>query len=44
LGGGSQDFLKAVADFFVKSGNIPKARSSYESAVVTSGLESVAKM
>lgn len=44
LGGGSQDFLKAVADFFVKSGNIPKARSSYESAVVTSGLKSAAKM
>ena len=33
LGGGSQAFLKAVADFFVETGNIPSARETYEGAV-----------
>lgn len=41
LGGGSQKFLKEVADFFVETGNIPSARESYESAVNTSGLQSL---
>ena len=41
LGGGSQKFLKEVADFFVETGNIPSARDSYESAVNTSGLQSL---
>lgn len=38
LGGGSQKFLKEVADFFVTTGNIPAARDSYDSAVNTAGL------
>jgi len=33
LGGGSQKFIKEVADFFVSTGNIPAARDSYDSAV-----------
>ena len=35
LGGGTQTFLKEVADFFVSTKNIPKARASYDSAVNT---------
>lgn len=33
LGGGTQKFLKEVADFFVSTKNIPKARASYDGAV-----------
>ncbi len=33
LGGGTQSFLLEVAEFFVETGNIDQARSSYESAV-----------
>lgn len=44
LGGGSQTFLKEVADFFVDTGNIPSARDSYDGAVNTDGLKSVAGM
>ncbi len=33
LGGGTQAFLKEVADFFVSTGNIPSARETYEGAV-----------
>ncbi|MEM1400607.1 MAG: ABC transporter substrate-binding protein [Pseudomonadota bacterium] len=38
LGGGTQAFLKEVADFFVEQGQIPASRDSYESAVDTSHL------
>ena len=33
LGGGSQEFMKGVADVFVEAGSIDKARSSYDGAV-----------
>lgn len=33
LGGGTQRFLKEVADFFVEQDQIPEARDSYEDAV-----------
>ncbi|MDD9910391.1 MAG: ABC transporter substrate-binding protein [Ahrensia sp.] len=38
LGGGSQTFLKEVADFFVSTGNIPESRDDYASAVNTEPL------
>ena len=44
LGGGTQKFLKQVADFFVAQGTIPKARDSYDSSVDTSYLKAAAKM
>ena len=44
LGGGSQTFLKEVADFFVATGNIPSARESYESAVNAGPLQSAQGM
>lgn len=44
LGGGTQQFLKAVADFFVEQGTIPKARDNYNSAVDSSYLEAAAKL
>jgi len=44
LGGGSQIFLKEVADFFVETGNIPGARASYDGAVDTSALKAVSGM
>jgi len=44
LGGGSQTFLKEVADFFVSTGNIPAARDTYEGAIDASHLKSVSGM
>ncbi|MFB0952241.1 MAG: hypothetical protein QMB02_05660, partial [Rhodospirillales bacterium] len=44
LGGGTQKFLKEVADFFVKQGTIDKARPSYDNAVDASYLAAAAKM
>ena len=44
LGGGTQKFLKEVADFFVEQGTIPKARDNYDSAVDTSYLKAASKM
>lgn len=44
LGGGTQKFLKEVADFFVEQGTIDSARDSYESAVDASYLEAASKM
>jgi len=44
LGGGTQNFLKAVGDFFVEQNTIPKARDSYDSAVDRSYLEAAAKL
>ena len=41
LGGGTQDFLLEVANFFVETGNIPSARDSYEGAVNTGPLQMV---
>ncbi|MGR3572201.1 taurine ABC transporter substrate-binding protein [Brevirhabdus sp.] len=41
LGGGTQKFLKEVADFFVETGNIPSARDSYDTAVDTAPLKSL---
>jgi len=41
LGGGTQDFLLEVANFFVETGNIPSARESYEGAVNTGPLQMV---
>ena len=38
LGGGTQEFLLEVANFFVETGNIDAARDSYESAVNTGPL------
>ncbi len=43
LGGGTQKFLKEVADFFVAQGIIPKARKNYNDAVDASYLKAVAK-
>lgn len=44
LGGGTQKFLKAVGDFFVAQGTIPKARENYNNAVDSSYLEAAAKL
>jgi len=44
LGGGTQQFLKAVGDFFVEQNTIPKARDDYDSAVDLSYLEAAAKL
>lgn len=44
LGGGSQTFLKEVADFFVSTKNIPEARDSYDSAVNTEPLKAAQGM
>ncbi len=41
LGGGTQQFLKEVADFFVAQGIIPKARKNYNDAVDSSYLEAI---
>ncbi len=43
LGGGTQKFLKEVADFFVTQGVIPKARKNYNDAVDASYLKAAAK-
>lgn len=40
LGGGSQVFMKGVADVFVEAGDIPQARGDYSSAVNTGPLSS----
>lgn len=42
LGGGSQTFLKEVADFFKETGNIPAARDTYEGAVDASYIKAAA--
>lgn len=39
LGGGSQEFMKGVADVFVSAGSIPAALDSYEGVVNTGPLE-----
>ena len=44
LGGGTQKFLKEVADFFKAQGNIPSARDTYEGAVNAGPLQSVKQM
>jgi len=44
LGGGTQKFLKEVADFFVAQGIIPKARKNYDDAVDASYLEAASKL
>ena len=44
LGGGTQKFLKEVADFFVEQGTIPKARPSYDNAVDASYLRAASRM
>ena len=44
LGGGTQAFLKEVADFFVVQEEIPSSRDTYEGAVSTAGLMSVSEM
>lgn len=44
LGGGTQKFLKEVADFFVAQGIIPKARKSYADAVDSSYLEAASQL
>ena len=44
LGGNTQKFLKAVGDFFVEQGTIPKAREHYDDAVDTSYLEAAAAL
>jgi len=33
LGGGSQEFMKGVADVFLEAGSIDKVRASYDGAV-----------
>ncbi|MEP3047130.1 MAG: ABC transporter substrate-binding protein [Roseibium sp.] len=38
LGGGSQEFMKGVAQVFVDAGSIPSARDSYDGAVNTGPL------
>jgi taurine transport system substrate-binding protein len=44
LGGGTQTFVKQVADFFKAQGNIPSARDSYDSAINTGPLKSASGM
>lgn len=44
LGGGTQKFLKEVADFFVTQGTIPEARADYTNAVDSSYLKAAAQM
>ena len=44
LGGGSQAFMKGVADVFVKAGSIDKALPTYENAVNTGPLTAAASM
>ena len=44
MGGGVQANLKDVADFFVKTGNIPKGRDSYDDAVNAGPLMAVKGM
>ena len=44
LGGDTQNFLKEVANFFVKQGTIPKALGNYDSAVDSSYLEAASKL
>mgnify|MGYP002525228849 CR=1 FL=1 len=44
LGGGTQTFLKEVADFFVEQGTIPSALDDYSDAVDASYLEAASKM
>lgn len=39
LGGDTQKFLKAVGDFFVEQGAMPRARESYDSAIDTRYLK-----
>ena len=44
LSGGTQAFLKGVADFFKEQGNIPSARDTYDGAVNAASLESASQM
>lgn len=44
LGGGVQAYVKGVADFFVSTGNIPRALDSYDAAVDPSFLEAASKL
>ena len=44
LGGGAQEFMKGVADVFVKAGSIDAALDSYENAVNIAPLQSAADM
>lgn len=44
LGGGTQSFLKEVADFFVAQGTFPKARDNYDGAVNASYIEAASKL
>ena len=44
LGGGSQEFMKGVADVFVQAGSIDAALESYENAVNTGPLAAAAAM
>jgi len=43
LGGGTQQFLKAVGDFFVEQGTIPSALDDYTDAVDSSYLQATMK-
>lgn len=44
MAGGTQTFLKEVADFFKEQGNIPAARDTYDGAVNAAPLEAASKM
>ena len=44
LGGGSQEFMKGVAQVFLDAGSIPKARDTYDGAVNTGPLSSASSM
>ncbi|WP_444667671.1 taurine ABC transporter substrate-binding protein [Cereibacter changlensis] len=44
LGGGSQEFMKGVAEVFVTAGSIPAALDSYEGVVNTAPLEAAKGM
>ncbi|MGY6410302.1 MAG: taurine ABC transporter substrate-binding protein [Alkalilacustris sp.] len=44
MGGGLQDFLKGVADFFAASGNLPAALDSYDGVVNASFMEMASEM
>ncbi|WP_114287001.1 ABC transporter substrate-binding protein [Candidatus Halocynthiibacter alkanivorans] len=44
LGGGSQEFMKGVANVFVEAGSIDSARDSYDAAVDVTALKAAADM
>ena len=44
MGGGLQDFIKGVADFFAANGNLAEALDSYEGVVNASYMQAASEM